>query len=129
MDKMAAKKAMLRSLKEEMKSMMGEGRGDLSELMNGKKAMKVTVASDSEKGLKEGLSKAEEIMAKKSEESPMEESEYGCEECSDKGCPMCEESEEEEMESSEEEPEMEDESPEALKMKIAELKKQLASKE
>jgi hypothetical protein len=124
-DKLEAKKAMLKSLKSEMKSMMGEGRGDLSDML-GKKLMKVTVASDSKEGLEKGLSKAEEIMQKKSESPEMEdESEYGCESCEDKGCPECEEMEEE---SSEEMPE-EEESMESLKAQLAELKKQLASKE
>lgn len=60
--KKKAKKEMLSALSSEMKDMMREGYKD-SDLMD---KMKVTVASDSEEGLEEGLSKAQEIMKKKS---------------------------------------------------------------
>lgn len=55
--KLAAKKKMLKELKKMMRDdYYGPMEGDIK---------KVTVMSDSEEGLKEGLSKAEEIMRKK----------------------------------------------------------------
>lgn len=125
-DKLEAKKAMLKSLKSEMKSMMGEGRNDLSDML-GKKKMKVEVDADSKEGLKEGLSKAEEIMnsklgpmsAPKDDES---ESEYeDCPVCEGEGCEECE------MQEHSEEPK--EESIDDLKSQIEMLKKQLSSKE
>jgi hypothetical protein len=66
--KMEAKAAAIKNLMEEMKSLMG------SDLKDGLK--KVTVASDSAEGLKEGLDKAKEIASGNiSDEFPMEESE------------------------------------------------------
>lgn len=64
--KQKAKKMALKDLKKSLKKKMGEGM-DASELME-KAPMKVTVASDSEEGLKEGLSKADEILKKKMKE-------------------------------------------------------------
>lgn len=58
-----AKKMALKDLKTSMKKKMKDG-VDPKELLE-KMPMKVTVASDSEEGLKEGLSKAEEIMKMK----------------------------------------------------------------
>tara|TARA_R100001086_G_scaffold10197_1_gene5480 strand:- start:1370 stop:1672 length:303 start_codon:yes stop_codon:yes gene_type:complete len=55
--KMNAKKEMLKHLSKEMRDMIGDGYGE--------KMKKITIASDSEEGLKEGLSKAEEIMKAK----------------------------------------------------------------
>lgn len=60
--KMKARMKMLKMLKDEMLDEMGEGAG-LAEKLEGMK--KVTVASDSEEGLKEGLSKAQQILDKK----------------------------------------------------------------
>jgi hypothetical protein len=57
-----ARKRMLKELKKTMHDDMYEG---MDEKMKGMK--KVTVSSDSEKGLKEGLSKAQEIMQKRKE--------------------------------------------------------------
>ena len=55
--KKEAKMEMLKTLSKEMREMMGEGYGE--------KLKKVTVASDSEEGLEEGLDKAKEIMKAK----------------------------------------------------------------
>jgi hypothetical protein len=136
--KLMAKKLMLKSLKDDMKQMVGEGRNDLSSLLDGKKMMKVSIASDSKEGLKKGLSKAEEIMNKKLGEDFSDSSEeYDCPKCEDKGCKLCEEpmdseeeseSEMEESDSEESYEPMEDESPEELKAKIAELQKKLSKK-
>lgn len=79
-----------------------------SDIMDGVKEMKkVTVASDSEEGLKEGLEKAEDVL-----ESKMEKEE---------------DESEEEMEDSEEEMEDEKESPD-LESEIAKLEKELEDK-
>jgi len=53
-----AKMMALKDMKSKMKGKVGESIAD-------KMPMKVTVASDTEEGLKEGLSKAEEIMKMK----------------------------------------------------------------
>lgn len=55
-------------------------RDDMSDLLKGKlKGLKkITVASNTEEGLKKGLQKAEEILSKK------------CVECEGEGCPKCE---------------------------------------
>ena len=91
--KMEAKAAAIKNLMEEMRSLMG------SDLKDGLK--KVTVASDSSEGLKEGLDKAQSLM----EEMPEEESEES---------PELEASEDEEVEHGSDE-----------ERKIAELEKQL----
>jgi hypothetical protein len=80
----AAQKAKLTALKEANKmatDMMKEDLGGLK---------KVTIASDSAKGLKEGLEKAEELIEGK---------EKDCSECP--GCPHCQEEGEQESEDSE----------------------------
>ena len=59
-DKKDAKKDMLKKISEKAKEAMNEGRG---ELLEGK--MKVVVSSDSPEGIKEGLSKAEQLMKMK----------------------------------------------------------------
>lgn len=94
------KKKLLEMLKEEMKGMMSEDRmgSDLAEKLKGKKMKKVTVASDSEEGLMEGLDKAEDMLEKKqsfkdaflnrNKEDMEEESEDEMEDESE-GCPMC----------------------------------------
>jgi DNA-binding transcriptional regulator of glucitol operon len=51
-------KNMLKRLSKEMRGMRHEGMEDMME----KSPMKVTVGAEDEEGLKEGLSKAEEIM-------------------------------------------------------------------
>jgi TATA-binding protein-associated factor Taf7 len=97
--KMDAKAAMAKELSDSLGS----------DIMDGIKGMKkVTVASDSEEGLKEGLEKAEDILGK----SKMEDSE-----------------EEDSEEESEDESEMEDEekSPD-LESEIAKLEKELEDK-
>jgi hypothetical protein len=62
MDKTQARKSALKSMSEEMRKMMHEG----SEIES---PMKVTVASDSQEGLKKGLSMADKIMQGKLGES------------------------------------------------------------
>ena len=64
------KMKMLQDLKEEMLDEMGEG---MSDKMEGLK--KVTVASPTEEGLKEGLSKAEEILKGRSMMMPKDKKE------------------------------------------------------
>lgn len=101
--KIKAKADMLKLLSKEMSD---DQYSPLKEKL-GKKMSKVTVMSDSPKGLEKGLSKAEEILKKRDElmgkGSESEESEEGCEGC-EEGCSMCE------GEDKEESPEMEDES-------------------
>jgi len=63
--KMEAKAAAIKNLMEEMRSLMG------SDLKDGLK--KVTVASDSSEGLKEGLDKAQSLMGEMPEEESEEE--------------------------------------------------------
>ncbi len=102
--KMDAKAAMAKELSDSLGS----------DIMDGIKDMKkVTVASDSEEGLKEGLEKAEDILGK----SKMEDSEEE------------EDSEDESEGESEDESEMEDEeeSPD-LESEIAKLERELADK-
>lgn len=78
MDKIDARKEMLKALKKEMKN---ESRKDLKSFLP-KKGMQVSVASDSPEGLKQGLEMAEELMeAKEDEES--------CPKCDGKGCGHC----------------------------------------
>ncbi len=99
--KMDAKAAMAKELSDSLGS----------DIMDGIKDMKkVTVASDSEEGLKEGLEKAEDILGK----SKMEDSEE-------------EDSEDESEEESEDESEMEEESPD-LESEISKLEKELEDK-
>jgi hypothetical protein len=118
--KRSAKLSQLGELSKEMRKMMGDNFG--------KSLKKVTVAADSEEGLKKGLSKAQEIMAKKKmmpemmpemedESEEMEE----CEACEGEGCEECEESEEYE--------DSEEMSPEAIKQKIKELQSKLSKME
>lgn len=76
-----AKMDMLKSLKKMAKEMMYQ---DMPEEMKGMK--KITVMSDDEEGLKEGLSKAEEIMKMREEvegEEEFEEDEYEDDEMGD----------------------------------------------
>ena len=102
--KMDAKAAMAKELSDSLGS----------DIMDGIKGMKkVTVASDSEEGLKEGLEKAEDVL-----ESKMEKEEENSEEEM--------EDSEEEMEDSEEE--MEDEESPDLESEIAKLEKKLEDK-
>ena len=58
------RKKMLKLLSKQMRDMSYD---DMEDSLP-KKAMKVTVASDSKEGLKEGLSKAEEIMKMRKEQ-------------------------------------------------------------
>jgi len=64
------KKELLKMLKDDMKGMMREDKKNYMDEMPEKKA-KVTVMSDSEEGLIEGLSKAEQIMKMKLGESEL----------------------------------------------------------
>jgi len=119
--KKSAKMGSLKDLSDEMRKMMGEGYEGIK---------KVTVASDSEEGLEEGLDKAKEILKKKlGSEDMMEEESMS-------------ESDDEELEVSEEDrDEMEDEaedlmddaldkmSPEEIKAKIEKLKVMLEGME
>lgn len=91
MNELDVKKSILKKLKG---MLMSEDDMGLGEVLKGKPAKmeKVTVASDSPEGLKKGLSKAQEIMKKRSElmgeeegegeieESPEEEEEELCDE-------------------------------------------------
>jgi len=116
MDKKKAKLSQLKDLSKEMRKMMGDSFGESMK--------KVTVAADSEEGLKKGLSKAQEIMKKKGlmEEMSDEEKEY--EEDID------DEEEEELAEDMEEMAEDVDKmSPEDIKARIEELKAKLAEME
>lgn len=96
-DDIASKKEVLSDLKSQMEEQMAEG-------LKGMKGLKkVTVASDSPEGLKEGLEKAEEVV----EKLPGEESE---------------ETESEEMEDESEDEEMSEEmSEDEIDAKLAEL--------
>jgi hypothetical protein len=121
MDKVSAKKEMLKELSKQMKASKrekaGKGLGD---------KMAVKVMSDSPEGLKEGLSRAEQLLDERKEMLGLKDKEYkkeeDCEECKGEGCEACEE------ESPKEEP-SEEESPEDLKKEIEELKAKLAEKE
>jgi hypothetical protein len=109
-------KAKSEMLKELSKTMSDDQNSPLKDIM-GKKMQKVTVMSDSKKGLEQGLSKAEQILKKKESMMPeMEESEDEMED----------ESEAPEMEDSEEE--SEDNLPqdkESIESMIAMLQKKL----
>lgn len=61
------KEAKMKMLAELKKAMSDDMYSPMSDALKDKKMKKVTVMSDSEEGLKKGLSKAEEIMKKKSE--------------------------------------------------------------
>lgn len=115
--KKQAKMEMLKDLKENMKKEMGKGLGDKIS------KMKVMVASDSKKGLEEGLSKAQELMKKKFGDLPrkMEESEDMAEEMMEAPEMEDESEESEEMEAPE--------SKEDIEAQIEELKAKLASME
>lgn len=113
MDKRKAKMDSLSELSDEMSKMIGD---DFSKGMG--KMKKVTVASDSEEGLKEGLDKAQDIMKKKLGEQPSSDSVVG--ERSYDAEPMEEEMEEEMMD---------EDSPEAIRKKIMELQKKLSDLE
>lgn len=104
--KMAAKAAMAK----ELSDLLGS---DLADEVKGVK--KVTVASDSEEGLEEGLEKAQEVLKSKSMKDESDEMEDESEEMEDESE---EESEEDESEESEEMADVEDE--------IAKLEKQIA---
>lgn len=85
-------KAKMEMLKMLSKMMSDDGHEGLGEGLKSKKLQKVTVAAPTSKGLKEGLSKAQQILAAKlgSSESEESESEEACEECEGEGCPVCE---------------------------------------
>ena len=95
-----AKAAMLKELSKEMSNDSNSG---LKDALSKKGMKKVTVASDSEEGLKKGLSMAEKLMKLKngnSEEEMKDESEDSEEEMSEEESPseeMSEMSEEEAM--------------------------------
>lgn len=116
MDKRRAKMDSLSDLSDEMSKVIGD---DFAKGMG--KMKKVTVASDSEEGLKEGLNKAQDIMKKKLGEQPSSDSVVG--ERSYDAEPM------EDMEEEMEDEMMDEESPEAMRKKIMELQKKLADLE
>jgi hypothetical protein len=112
-DSAKIKKEMLKNLK---KTLLNEDDMGLKDSLGAKKMSKVVVAAPDKKGLEEGLSKAQEILKKRSEmfggvES--EESEEPAEEMEDES----EEMDEEEMEG--------EESKEDLKAQIEALKAKL----
>lgn len=84
MDKIQARKHMLKALKEEMKK---ESRNDLKKLLPKKKGMEVSVMADSPEGLKKGLDLAEDLMEGSESEDSKEED---CEMCEGEGCEHCE---------------------------------------
>lgn len=99
--KMDAKAAMAKELSDSLGS----------DIMDGVKDMKkVTVASDSEEGLKKGLQKAEDVLEAKSEEEDEDETEK------------------EESDMSEEDEESESEDSVSLESEIAKLEKELEDK-
>jgi hypothetical protein len=77
MDKLEARKEMLKMLKGKMKQ---KSREDFKSILP-KKPMQVTVGASSPEGLKEGLEMAEELMENGEEES--------CPKCEGKGCEAC----------------------------------------
>ena len=119
MQKRKAKMDALSSLSDEMTKMIGD---DYAKDMG---KMKVTVASDSQEGMEEGLSKAQEIMQKRLGEDAMGDSYLG--ERAFDSEPM--EEAEEMMEDEMSEMEMDEDSPEMLKRKIEELQMKLAELE
>lgn len=100
------------SMAKELSDMLGS---DLTDDMKSK-VKKVTVASDSEEGLKKGLEKAEDILEGDEEENESEDSEDSEE--SDKGEGM-------HMRHRYRHGQSDSESPEDIEMKIEELKRQL----
>lgn len=64
-------------------AVLGEAHKSASDMMKGGLAnlKKVTIASDSKEGLKEGLDKAEDLLGEQSDEE--------CEVCDGVGCPHC----------------------------------------
>jgi len=99
MDKKMARRRMM---EEGRKMMMEDDNMGLPELLKGKKpAQKVVVAADSKEGLQKGLSKAEEILKKRSEmlglDSAAPEAEGESEEMEDEGEEEEDEGKEEEM--------------------------------
>lgn len=76
MDKIQARKEMLKALKQEMKN---ESRSELKSMLP-KKGLQVTVGASTPEGLKEGLEMAEELMESKEEDCPK---------CEGKGCSAC----------------------------------------
>jgi hypothetical protein len=111
--KAQAKASMLKELSKEMSDDMYSPMKD----MIAKKGMKkVTVASDSSKGLEKGLSMAEKLMKLKAEQGGEEsesEEEGSCPMCKGAGCEACSSEMSEDSEDSEE-PEMSQEDMEAM---------------
>jgi hypothetical protein len=118
MKKRKAKMDALSNLSNEMSKMMGD------DYAKGLGKMKVTVASDSEKGLKEGLDKAQEIMKKKLGEKEMDDSYMGERSHDTKSMDYADKMMD--MGSKKEDSK---EDPEYLKKKIEELQKKLAELE
>jgi len=83
-------------LKELSKTMSDDQNSPLKDIM-GKKLQKVTVMSDSKKGLEKGLSKAEQILKKKEEMNPDMEMESSEDEMEDESENEGYESEDEDM--------------------------------
>ena len=76
------KKKLLKELKSGMTEMKREGKKDYMKMPEAE--AKVTVMSDSEEGLKEGLSKAQQILAAKKKSKSKESEE--CDICSKSPC-------------------------------------------
>lgn len=74
-DEKEAKMESLKGIKEVMSEMMGD---DLNKMKGMKK---VTVASPTEEGLKEGLAKAEDVVGEKLDSEDSDEEEEACPEC------------------------------------------------
>lgn len=119
--KTKAKKTMLEQLK---KMMSDEMHSPISESIKNKDMKKVTVMSDSEDGLEEGLEKAKEIMEKKDmmEDKGMEEDEGVTEDEISEDLEKNSEYEEESMDSEEDDEEAILAKMESLKRKLNSLK-------
>lgn len=99
MDK--SKKARMEMLKKISKEKHSELHSGLGEALKGKKISKVEVIAKDEKGLAEGLSKAQQILkaklGDKLAEDSEEESAEDCDHCEGAGCDHCEEESSEEI--------------------------------
>lgn len=95
-------KARMEMLKKLSKDKGSELHSGLGEKLKSKKFSKVEVIAKDEKGLNEGLSKAQQILKAKmgdqvlsddkvdeSEDESMEDSDEDCEVCHGEGCPVC----------------------------------------
>ena len=96
--KLKARMEMLRKLSKDKSSEMHSG---LGEGLRSKKFSKVEIIAKDAKGLKEGLSKAQQILKAKlgnnvdKSEDLSDDKEALCDACNDEGCELCEEEAEE----------------------------------